>query len=145
MRLEALRDFSRTRDCPQTKRKGPVSRTLRQVPPCGFPLGLALRLALEGVSLRSFLLLSNLPNISRRRKGVRGYESAVCGNKGRLLKRSRAGVTQTQRRRHGLAVDRRDKTPGSKGSGTDGRHLMARNPLQIAYFRPLGSLTFTPW
>jgi hypothetical protein len=63
-----------------TKRKGPVSRTLRQVPPCGFPLGLASRLALEGISLRSFLLPDNLPPTPGRRKGVWRYESAFCGN-----------------------------------------------------------------
>lgn len=77
----------------QTKRKGPVSRTLRQVLPCGFPLGLALRLALEGDSLRSFLLQNNLPTISSQRKGFQHDESPLCGNESRLLERSEANFS----------------------------------------------------
>jgi len=92
MRLESSRDISRTRGYAQRKRKGPVSRTLRQVLPCGFPLGLALRLVLEGVSLRSFLLLSNLPTISSQCKGPHRDESPLCGNKCPLLVESEGGL-----------------------------------------------------
>lgn len=88
MRLESSRDISRRGINAQTKRKGPVSRTLRQVLPCGFPLGLALRLALEGDSLRSFLLQVNLPTISSQRKGFQHDESPLCGNESRPLDRS---------------------------------------------------------
>lgn len=142
MRLEDLRDFSRTGDCLQTKRKGPVSRTLRQVLPCGFPLGLALRLALEGISLRSFLLLKNLPIISRRRKGAPGYESPVCGNKLRRLGRSKADTTRNGAATSWARHRQKGRNPMFRGKWHEWRALDVTKTLANPVFPSVGEPNF---
>jgi len=138
-------DLSRTGNRAQTKRKGPVSRTLRQVLPCGFPLGLALRLALEGISLRSFLLISNLPIGAHQCKRHRRYESAVCGNKQPIEWHS---VSVPARDRQSLvsAARQHNATPPPEGSGKGLSKAKFSKPkaLQITYFRPMLILNFQP-